>query len=145
MANPHPLYGQKLGRYRLHLPSPLLAPLSPSSPPLRCILGRREEYLQRSPKASCSNRLDFTHTTKVEFCSCSCSYSSSFSYLPFLLGSSPAPPPAPPAPPAPSPVPPPAPPPPLTHPPRSAPAPIASSTLASSGTVWLLTFRFLKR
>ena len=63
-------------------PSP--SSTSPFSPPLRCILGRREVYLQRSVEASCCHRLDFTHTTRLELCSCSCS-SSYFSSLPFLL------------------------------------------------------------
>eukprot|EP00092_Neocalanus_flemingeri_P022770 GFUD01024690.1.p1 GENE.GFUD01024690.1~~GFUD01024690.1.p1 ORF type:complete len:2176 (-),score=631.55 GFUD01024690.1:299-6826(-) len=37
----------------------------------RCVLGRRETFLRRSPKANCYNGLDFTRSTVVESCPCS--------------------------------------------------------------------------
>jgi len=37
----------------------------------RCVLGRRETFKRRSPKANCYNGLDFTRSTLVESCPCS--------------------------------------------------------------------------
>jgi len=37
----------------------------------RCVLGRRETFKRRSPKANCYNGLDFTRSTVVESCPCS--------------------------------------------------------------------------
>ena len=37
----------------------------------RCVLGRREVYRRRSPKANCYNGLEFSHRTRVEACPCS--------------------------------------------------------------------------
>lgn len=48
----------------------------------RCVLGRRETFLRRSPKANCYNGLDFTRSTVVESCPCSHSdYQCDFGFI----------------------------------------------------------------